>query len=243
MGGTQLGSLQRTQGYYQQVMKEMESNEPDTDEAYVYISEEDNTLHVRDVFSNASGTGFHLSATASQHFEKLLEIATPGTFWFHGTIPDEIKEGSKQMGLSAKFAEPAFGFRRPGVSDIDSKVVATYQWVAHDSTTFQELKDIFEKVTKEMEANQLDTDEAFVYVIEDDNALHVRDIFKNSNAVGYHLSATASQHFEKLAKIATPGPFFFHGTVPDELKEGAKKKGLPAQFAVPAFGFERVYES
>ena len=35
--------------------------------------------------------GFHLGTTAAAHFQSLLAIATPGTFYFLGEIPDEMK--------------------------------------------------------------------------------------------------------------------------------------------------------
>jgi hypothetical protein len=43
----------------------------------------------------------------------------------------------------------------------------------------------------------------------------------------------------KLAEIAVPGPFFFCGEVPDELKQAAETMNMGAVFGAHAFGFRR----
>jgi hypothetical protein len=42
-----------------------------------------------------------------------------------------------------------------------------------------------------------------------------------------------------LAEIAVPGPFFFCGDVPEELKQAAIGMNMGAEFSTHAFGFER----
>ena len=106
------GKLEELTGIYQNVAQAMEQNEPGARAVHCYVAEEDNTLHVRDEFANAEAVGFHLGTTAANHFASLLEIATPGPFLFFGTVPDEIKQGTQQMGLPAEFAPHAFGYDR-----------------------------------------------------------------------------------------------------------------------------------
>ena len=39
--------------------------------------------------------------------------------------------------------------------------------------------------------------------------------------------------------IATPGPFFFFGDVPDEMKQATEQMQLGAEFSTYGFGFDR----
>ena len=77
------------------------------------------------------------------------------------------------------------------------------------------------------------------YFDEEQNALVVHDVFKDGAALGTHLGGTAAGHFPKLAEIAVPGPFFFCGDVPEELKQAAIGMNMGAEFSTHAFGFER----
>ena len=90
----------------------MKENEPDAQAVHCYVSTEDIALHVRDDFKDAAALGLHLSTTAPAHFPQLLSIAVPGTFLFHGDVPDELKQAIGQMQLAAEFASHAFGFDR-----------------------------------------------------------------------------------------------------------------------------------
>jgi hypothetical protein len=54
----------------------------------------------------------HLSTTAPSHFPQLLEIATPGQFFFFGDVPAEMQQATQQMHLQAEFATHTFGFDR-----------------------------------------------------------------------------------------------------------------------------------
>ena len=51
--------------------------------------------------------------------------------------------------------------------------------------------------------------------------------------------ATAAHYFVKLSEIAVPGPFFFCGDVPDELKQAVEAMYMGAVFGVRASGFTR----
>ncbi len=46
-------------------------------------------------------------------------------------------------------------------------------------------------------------------------------------------------HLPQLVAIAAPGPFFFFGDVPDELKQATEQMQLGAEFGTHAIGFDR----
>ncbi len=106
------GKLNELKSIYSDVLEAMKQNEPGAQSVHVWVSEQDNTLYVEDVFEDAAAVGFHLSTTAGAHFSQLLEIATPGPFFFCGDVPDEIVQGAEQMQLGAEFSTHAFGFDR-----------------------------------------------------------------------------------------------------------------------------------
>ena len=108
----QPGKLDELKGIYEQVTASMQENEPGATAVHCYVSEAENALYVRDEFQNADALGFHLTATASQHFGSLLGIATPGPFFFFGEVPDELKAATEQMQLGAEFAPRVYGFDR-----------------------------------------------------------------------------------------------------------------------------------
>lgn len=97
---------------YAEVTAQMEANEPGAEEVQVHVSESENRIYVRDEFVDAGAVGFHLGTTAAAHFESLLAIATPGTFYFLGEIPDEMKAAAAEMGLPAEYGTHAAGFAR-----------------------------------------------------------------------------------------------------------------------------------
>ena len=90
----------------------MEKNEPGAQSVHCYVSEKENALHVRDEFNDAAALGFHLSSTAAGHFPRLLEIATPGPFFFFGDVPEELQQATEKMQLAAEFSVHAFGYDR-----------------------------------------------------------------------------------------------------------------------------------
>lgn len=106
------GQLDVLKGIYDGVTDAMQANEPGALEVQIYVSEDENALYVRDVFADAGALGFHLSETAGPHFPNLLEVATPGAFYFFGDVPDEMQHAAKTMGLAAEFAGQTNGFNR-----------------------------------------------------------------------------------------------------------------------------------
>ena len=122
---------------------------------------------------------------------------------------------------------------------MDSKhVTVVYKWTAQPGK-LDELSSIYRNVTDAMEQNEPDAETVHVYVSEAENALYVRDEFANADAMGFHLGTTAAGHFPSLLAIATPGPFFFLGDVPDEMKQHVEQMQLGGQFATHLAGFDR----
>jgi len=120
----------------------------------------------------------------------------------------------------------------------NTHITVVYKWTANPGK-LEELKSIYEQVTEAMKQNEPDAQAVHCYVSEKDNALYVRDEFKDAAALGLHLSSTASSHFPQLLAIANPGPFFFFGDVPEELKQATEQMQLGAEFSTHAFGFDR----
>ncbi len=117
-------------------------------------------------------------------------------------------------------------------------VTVVYKWTANPGK-LDELTAIYREVTDAMEQNEPGAEAAHIYVSEGENALYVRDEFADAAAVGFHLGTTAANHFPQLLAIATPGPFFFLGDVPDEIKAGTEQMQLGASFAAHVAGFDR----
>jgi quinol monooxygenase YgiN len=117
-------------------------------------------------------------------------------------------------------------------------ITVVYKWTAKPGK-LDELTSIYGQVTEAMKQNEPDAQAVHCYVSEHDNALYVRDEFKDAAALGLHLSSTAPSHFPALLAIAVPGPFFFFGDVPDELKQATVQMQLGAEFGTHAFGFDR----
>ncbi len=117
-------------------------------------------------------------------------------------------------------------------------ITVVYKWTAKPGN-LDELKSIYAQVTEAMKRNEPDAEAVHCYVSEQENALYVRDEFKDAAALGLHLSSTAPSHFPQLLAIAVPGPFFFFGHVPEELKQATEQMHLGAEFSTHAFGFDR----
>ncbi len=119
-----------------------------------------------------------------------------------------------------------------------SHVTVVYKWTANPRK-LDELTSIYKDVTDAMEQNEPGAEAVHIYVSEVENALYVRDEFADAAAVGFHLGTTAANHFPQLLAVATPGPFFFLGDVPDEIKAATEQMQLGASFASHAAGFDR----
>ena len=117
-------------------------------------------------------------------------------------------------------------------------VTVVYKWTAQPGK-LDELTAIYREVTATMEHNEPGAEAVHVYVSESDNALYVRDEFTDAAAVGFHLQHTAAAHFPQLLAVATPGPFFFMGEVPDQMKQATEQMQLGGQFSSHITGFDR----
>ena len=120
----------------------------------------------------------------------------------------------------------------------NNHITVVYKWTAQPGK-LDELTSIYTEVTKAMEANEPGAEEVYVHVSEQDNAIYVRDEFRDAEAMGFHLSTTAAAHFPQLLAIATPGPFFFLGEVPDAMKQATEQMQLGGEFARLMAGFTR----
>ena len=120
----------------------------------------------------------------------------------------------------------------------NNHITVVYKWTAQPGK-LGELTSIYEQVTQAMNQNEPGANAVHCYVSEQENALYVRDEFDDAAALGFHLSETAGPHFPQLLAIASPGPFFFFGNVPEELKQATEQMQLGAEFGSHAFGFDR----
>ena len=118
------------------------------------------------------------------------------------------------------------------------QITVFYKWTAKPGK-LDELKAMYKEVFKAMNDNEPDSLKMECYFADEENAIIVHDLFKDGNALGFHLMGTAAQHFPKLLEIAVPGPFLFCGDVPDELKQAAQGMNMGAEFSYHAFGFDR----
>ena len=118
------------------------------------------------------------------------------------------------------------------------EITVVYRWTANPGK-LDELKAIYEQVREEMEATERGTLRMECYFADDANQVIVHDVFADGAALGQHLGVTAAKHFPKLAEIAVPGPFFFCGDVPDELRQAAEGMNMGAVFGTHAYGFSR----
>lgn len=119
-----------------------------------------------------------------------------------------------------------------------NEITVVYKWTAQPGK-LDDLKTIYEQVTAAMKENEPDAQAVHCFVSEQENALYVRDEFKDAGALALHLSSTAPAHFPQLLAIAKPGPFLFFGEVPNELRQATEQMQLGAEFSTHAFGFDR----
>jgi quinol monooxygenase YgiN len=120
----------------------------------------------------------------------------------------------------------------------DQEITVVYRWTAKPGK-LDELKAIYENVRQEMEATEPGTLRMECYYADDADQVIVHDVFADGAALGAHLGGTAARHFPKLAEIAIPGPFFFCGDVPPELRQAAEGMNMGAVFGSHAYGFQR----
>ena len=120
----------------------------------------------------------------------------------------------------------------------NQEITVVYRWTAKPGK-LDELKAIYEQVREEMEATEPGTLKMETYFADDAGQVIVHDVFADGAALGQHLGVTAAKHFPQLAQIAEPGPFFFCGDVPPELRQAAEGMNMGAVFGTHAFGFTR----
>ena len=118
------------------------------------------------------------------------------------------------------------------------EITVFYRWTAKPGK-LDELKAIYQQVREQMESNEPGALKMECYFADDADQVIVHDVFADGEALGFHLGVTAAQHFPALAEIAVPGPFFFCGDVPAELREAAEGMNMGAVFGSHAFGFTR----
>lgn len=121
----------------------------------------------------------------------------------------------------------------------NQSITVFYKWTAKPGK-LNELKGIYAEVLKQMDENEPGTLMMQYYEDQQQGALVVHDVFADADAMGFHLGVTAAAHFPALVEIATPGPFFFAGEVPEELKQAAIGMNMGAEFSTKIGGFERV---
>lgn len=121
----------------------------------------------------------------------------------------------------------------------DQAITVVYQWTAKAGQSAQ-LQSIYEEVKQQMQANEPNALQMDCYFDAQSQTLIVYDLFRDAEALGFHLGTTAPAHFPALLEIATPGPFLFMGDVPAEMQQAALGMGLKATFAPRLYGFERV---
>ena len=118
-----------------------------------------------------------------------------------------------------------------------SEITVTYKWTAKEGKG-EELRSIYKKVVEEAKANEKGTLRFDVYEVDDSGDVLVFDVFEDAEALGQHLGGTARKYFPQLLEIATPGPFFFFGDVPEEIKQIANSMSMGAIFSTHAFGIK-----
>jgi quinol monooxygenase YgiN len=120
----------------------------------------------------------------------------------------------------------------------DQEISVTYMWTAKPGK-MEELKAIYENVALETEANEPGVPWMNCYEVQGSDAIIIQEVFEDGAALAMHLGKTAAQFFPGLLEIADPGPFFFCGSMPDEIVQAAGEMGLDATFATRIFGFAR----
>ena len=119
-----------------------------------------------------------------------------------------------------------------------NEITVFYKWTAKPGK-LDELKAMYQDVFVAMRDNEPDSLKMECYFADEENAIIVHDVFKDGDALGFHLMGTAAQHFPQLVEIAVPGPFLFCGDVPEQLKQAAIGMNMGAEFGTHAFGFDR----
>ena len=119
-----------------------------------------------------------------------------------------------------------------------SEIELTYVWTAHPGSE-ERLVATYGAVGEMLEANEPGLLSYEISTSETGNQIIITEVFEDSDALAFHLSETAAAFFPQLVEFATPGPFIFHGDVPEHLKAAAYQMNMGAIFAGERTGFER----
>ena len=126
----------------------------------------------------------------------------------------------------------------PALADTGSEIALTYVQTAHEGQE-DRLVATYGAVGEMLEANEPGLISYEIAVSETGDQIVIHAVFKDGNALAFHLSETAAQFFPQLVEFATPGPFIFRGDVPEELKAAAYQMDMGAIFTGDWDGFER----
>lgn len=123
----------------------------------------------------------------------------------------------------------------------DQSIAVSYMWTPKPGKE-AELKATYETVAQysrdqEPGISRMDLYEAPT------GALVIDEVFDDAGALGAHLGGIAAERFPALAEIATPGPFWFCGDVPQEIIQAAEQMNMGAVFATHVTGFTRAADS
>ena len=92
----------------------------------------------------------------------------------------------------------------------NQQISVVYKWTAKPGKS-EELKAIYQEVTKQMKETEPNTLKVECYFDESTDTLIVYDLFKDSAAMAQHLGTTAAEHFPYCFKLQYPVPFFSAG--------------------------------
>ncbi|MGX9355613.1 putative quinol monooxygenase [Roseobacteraceae bacterium S113] len=126
----------------------------------------------------------------------------------------------------------------PALADTNTEIALTYVWTAHEGQE-ERLVATYGAVGEVLEANEPGLISYKIAVSETGNQIVIHEVFKDGDALAFHLTETAAQFFPQLVEFATPGPFIFRGDVPEPLKAAAYQMDMGAIFTGDWDGFER----
>ncbi len=114
----------------------------------------------------------------------------------------------------------------------------TYVWTAKPGMSAQ-LAGAYDAVGEALNANEPGLLKYEISIVNGGEKIVIHEVFENSEALAFHLSGVAAKYFPQLVQIATPGPFIFRGSVPEELQQAANKMNIGAIFTSNWKGFTR----
>ena len=119
-----------------------------------------------------------------------------------------------------------------------TEIGLTYVWTAKAGMG-EQLVQTYNAVGSVLEAGEPGLLKYEISVSEKGDQIIIHEVFKDNEALAFHLQGTAAKYFPQISEIATPGPFIFRGDVADELKAAAYGMNMGAIFSTEWNGFER----